>query len=247
GRGRRDADTQERQSGFGDDGHGQVYGGDDQHGPQYIGQDVAPQDGERAHADQARGLHVFFVALDHGGAAYRAGILNPPRYSDGEDKHIQGKAVMGIARQQTARNAVDQQRDEDGGEGKLDIGNTHDDAVDAAAGIAADQAQRDADHQREHDGGQAHQQGDARAIQDGGQHVAALVVGAQQEPWIAIDRPGGRDIGVQQVEGGQVEGVVGGYQGREQRTQADQQCNDRRDDGRGRTAEAVENVAVIGA
>ena len=47
------------------------------------------------------------------------------------------------------RHAVDQQRDQDRREGELDVGDAHDERVDAAADIAGQQAERDAERGRE--------------------------------------------------------------------------------------------------
>src|SRR3546814_20826747 len=87
--------------------------------------------------------------------------------------------------------------------------------------------------------------GDARSVQYGRQHVAPLVVGAQQETRVAGRRPGWRNIGIQKIKGGQVEGAVRRYDGREQGAQADRQGDHGRTNRRRRTAETVENIAFI--
>ena len=105
----------------------------------------------------------------------------PARNADREDQDVQRQLVVHVARQQAARHAVDQQRHQDGGKRELHVGDAHDDAVDPSARIAADQPERDAQDHGEQHRGKAHQQRDARAIQDGRQDIAALVVGAQHE------------------------------------------------------------------
>jgi hypothetical protein len=88
----------------------------------------------REQADDARGLHVFLVALDQRRAAHRARELRPVGDADGEDHDVERDLVVHVARQRGAR-AVDQQRDQDGREGQLDVGDAHD-RIDRAAEIA---------------------------------------------------------------------------------------------------------------
>ena len=103
-------------------------------------------------ADDARGLHVFLVALHQRGAAHRAGVLHPAGRGDGEDQHVHRQLVVHALRQRNARDTVDQQRDQDGREGQLNVGHAHDERIDRAADVAGDQSQRDADQHRQHHG-----------------------------------------------------------------------------------------------
>ncbi len=124
-------------------------GGDDQHRPHDVGQDMPAQDGEGTNADEAGCLHVFLVAFHQRGTAHGAGVLHPAGDADGEDQHVQRQLVVHVARQEAPRHAVDQQRYQDGRERQLHVGDAHDEAVHAAAGVAADKAQRHAQHHRE--------------------------------------------------------------------------------------------------
>ncbi len=87
-----------------------------------------------------------------------------------------------IARQHRPRNAVDQQRDQDRRKRQLHVGDAHDEGVELAADVAGDRAPatRRAPsrkcHRRKTD-----QQRYARAEHDRREHVAALVVGAEQD------------------------------------------------------------------
>ena len=86
-----------------------------------------------------------------------------------------------------AHDAVDQQRDQDRRKGELHVGDAHDDRVDRAAEIAAEQAERDAEHHR-HARTEAKPtiERHARAVHDRRQDVAALVVGAERERPVAV-------------------------------------------------------------
>ena len=81
----------------------------------------------------------------------------------------------------TRADAVDQQRDQDRREGELHVGDAHDERVDAAAEVAGEEAERrrraPATNSTE---AMPDAERDARAVHDGRQHVAALVVGAEQ-------------------------------------------------------------------
>ncbi len=100
-------------------------------------------------ADQASGLDVFLVALDERHAAHSARILDPVGQADGNDEDPEVAGVDLVVLEDGADDAVDQQRDEDRGEGQLDVGDAHNDRVDFAADITGDQSERDADAQRE--------------------------------------------------------------------------------------------------
>jgi hypothetical protein len=113
------------------------------------------------------------------------------------DQHRERDQLMQLARHRRPRHAVDQQRDQDGGERQLHVGDAHDERIDAPARVARDQPQHDADQHRQQHRGQADQERHAGAVQDGRVQVAALAVGAQQVGRQAIGLPGGRQQGVQ--------------------------------------------------
>ena len=60
-------------------------------------------------------------------------------------EHEQGDRCVRVARKNRPRHAVDEQRDEDRGEGQLHVGGAHDEGVETPAGIPRDQSQTDAD------------------------------------------------------------------------------------------------------
>ncbi len=99
---------------------------------------------------------------------------------DREDQHEQRDVAVRVARQHGAGDAVDQQRDQDRRERELHVGDAHDEGVELAARVAGDEAQRDAEHDRERDRQQPDQERDAGTEHDRGEHVAPLVVGAEQ-------------------------------------------------------------------
>jgi hypothetical protein len=58
------------------------------------------------------------------------------------------------------------------------------------------------------DGEHAHRQGDARAVEDGAQEIAALRVGAEEEARVAAGKPSRRQVGVEHVKAREVERVL---------------------------------------
>ena len=112
-------------------------------------------------------------------------------------------------RQQRARDAVDQQRDQDRRKRQLHVGHPHDERVGLAADVAREQAERRRRApSRTAPSADADQQRDARAEQDRRQHVAPLVVGAERERPVAARQPRRRLQRVRQVDLRQVERVV---------------------------------------
>ena len=215
-----------------------------QHRPHHVRQHVRQHDGERPPADDARRLHVLLLALDHGRAAHRARVVHPAGEADGEDQHRDGDVVVALGRQRDARHAVDEQRDQDRREGKLHVGHAHDQRVQPAAEVAGQQSQRYAEDQREKNRGQPDAERDARAVHDGRQDVAALVVGAEEVRALAALDPGRRLERRVQVKRGGVERVLRGEPGREQRRADTDQRQRGRDHGDRRPAEAPGEVVV---
>ena len=66
-----------------------------------------------------------------------------------------------------------------GGNRELDVRDAHQDVVDAPARIARDEADDDAERAGQADGDHAHEQRDARAVDEPAQDVAADLVGAE--------------------------------------------------------------------
>ena len=87
---------------------------------------------------------------------------------------------MGIARQHRASHAVDQQSDQNGRKGELNVGDAHDDGVELAADISGDQAQAHPQQHGEYHRSETDEQRYSRSEHDGRQEVAALIVGTEQ-------------------------------------------------------------------
>ncbi len=73
--------------------------------------------------------------------------------------------------------------------------------VHPAAEIAGEEPEEDAERRRDQHGAAADGDGDACAVEDRREEVAALVVGAEQEARIAVGREGRRELGVGEVVG----------------------------------------------
>ena len=71
-------------------------------------------------------------------------------------------------------------REQDGRDRELDVGDAHQRVVDAPARITRDEADEDAERAGEADGDHAHEQRDARAVDEPAQDVAAHLVGAEE-------------------------------------------------------------------
>jgi hypothetical protein len=175
-----------------------------------------------------------------------ARVLHPVRQADGEDQDVQRDLVVRAPRERDPRNAVDQQRDQDGGKRKLHVGDAHDECVHLAAGITGDEPERHAEHDGERDRREADEERNPRPEHDGREHVAPLVVGAEQEHRATAFHPRRRQQRVRQIQRPQVEGIVRGDEGREERAH-DAQRKYREGDHRDRRMpEAPRDVAVPG-
>jgi hypothetical protein len=75
--------------------------------------------------------------------------------------------------------AMQQQHEQDEGEGKEDVGGTHDHRVDPTAVVARDRTQREADDQGDRHSDHADQHGHPRRDKHAREHVATEVVGAE--------------------------------------------------------------------
>ena len=202
------------------------------------------EDRGRCDADYARRLHVLLAFLDQSGAAHRARVGRPVGNADRDDQHDQRYVAVRAARQDGARNAIDQERDQDCRKRQLDVGGAHDEGVEPSATIARDEPQADAQHDRERDRSDPDEQGDARAEHDGGEHIAALIVGAEQIFGLGALHAVGRCQRVGQVECGEVEGVMRRNPGREERRGEADGEHQRRHDRDRRAAESIREVRV---
>src|SRR5690606_17959767 len=107
-----------------------------------------------------------------------------------------------------AHHGQQHQRHQDGGKAQDEVDDAHQHGVDEAAYVGSHQPGHAADGGGQAYRRQAHHQADAQAVQNGAEHVAALVVGAQQVN-LAVHRGGAwRQAAVEQVQVGEVVGVV---------------------------------------
>ncbi len=150
---------------------------------------MAEHDLRRRQADQLRRRDIILVLLDHHRTAHGAGVLHPEAETDGDDQHAERAHLIEPVAEQRFGDAIDQQCDQDRGEGELDVGDSHDHGVDHATEVAGDQPEGDTECAGEHHAGDADRQRDAQAVQDRGEHVAALLVGAEQEWTLAVGGP----------------------------------------------------------
>ena len=129
-----------------------------------------------------------------------------------------------MPRYDRARDAIDQQRDQDRGKRQLHVGDAHDQRIELAADIPGDKTQADADDYREDDRGEADQQRNPRAEHDRGQQVATLIVGPEQVFRPRTGEATRRRQRVEQVQRRQIERIVRSDPRREQRSgEADKQ------------------------
>ena len=89
--------------------------------------------------------------------------------------------------------------EEQNGKGELDVARAHEHIVEPAPVEAAEHAQGDPRRSRDDHGDESHDQGDARAIQETAQHVAAERVGAERMGGAAARAPHGRSQTLQQI------------------------------------------------
>ena len=85
---------------------------------------------------------------------------------------------------------------------------------------------------------------DARAVEDGGKHVAALIVRSQQKAPVAVGSPDRRQMGIEQTEVPQIEGVVRRDPWRECRREHDREGHQGRDHGHLRMEERIDEVVI---
>ena len=96
-------------------------------------------------ANELGGGDIVLVLLDHDGAAHRAGVLHPKTQPDREHQDGQHAHLVELVAKDRFGDAVDQERDQDGRERELHVGDAHDQPVDGAAEIAGRQPEHDAE------------------------------------------------------------------------------------------------------
>ena len=112
----------------------------------------------------------------------------------------------------------------------MQIDHAHEDDVGPATDIRGNEADDDTDGQRHHGGEDAHAQTDAQAVKDRRQHVAALIVGAEQEGPTRTTLATGREFAVHDVELREVVRVLRRDHWRADRDGEGQQQHDQRGD-----------------
>ena len=153
---------------------------------------------------------VLPVPLDEGRAPDRTRVLDPSREPDREDQHRHRDAVVVGLPERGAGDPVHHYRDENGREGELDVGDAHGNRIHPAPDEARDEARRDPEEHREQHPGEPDEEGDAGSEDDGRDHVAALIVGPEQETRIAALEPDRGEERIGEPELVRIEGVVGG-------------------------------------
>ena len=148
---------------------------------------------------------------------------------DHQDEQWHGKAAKRLAAEASAHQRERDDGEDEGRERKLHVGDPGNEAVHPAPDIAGDETEGDADGSLDGDGEHADGQGDARAVEDGAQEIAALRVGAEEEARVAAGKPSRRQVGVEHVEAGKVEWVLRGDQRRGKRRERDEPQQNRRD------------------
>ena len=171
-----DAQTQEGQRGFGQDGGAEAHrAGDDQ-----LRDDVGDQMAEDAVPDlDAAGLggqHELLLAQREDLAADQTGNARPAE--EAQDQHQVHHALPGIDAHRVHGRTDD---DDDGhrGDAVENIDDTHNNVVDPAAEVAGDAAHQDAEGRFNDNNDEADDQRDTSAVHQAGQHVHTVRVGAE--------------------------------------------------------------------
>ena len=164
-------------------------------------------DAHRCHADDARRLHILLVALHERRTAHGACVLHPAGESDRDDQDAERERIVSVWKQGPA-DTGDQKRNQDRGKRKHHVAHPHDEGVDVPTRVARQQAQTDADQQRQHHRGKTDEQRNSRPVHQRRQHVAALFVGAQCVLGGSAFHPRRRQHRVCQVQRLQIERVV---------------------------------------
>ena len=164
--GDRQAQAEEGEGGFQGDGGGHLHRRDNDQRRQAVGQQVAEHNARSGQGQHLRGLDVFAAPLDHRRAAHGARVVSPLHGDQRDDD------LAGALPEQGQQHQGDQNRRE----GELDVGNAHQHAIGTPAHVGGQHADHRADQQGDEGGRGAHQQRDAQAVEDAGEHVAALVI-----------------------------------------------------------------------
>ena len=141
---------------------------DDQRGGD-VREDVQGEDARGRGAERDRGLHVGGPAHGEDRAAHDA--HEGGRVDDADRQHD--------VDERGAEHRGDRDRQQDRGEGEEDVHQQRERAVEPAAAVAGDQPEQHAERARDADRDHADLEGDARAVEQAAEDVAAELVGAE--------------------------------------------------------------------
>src|SRR5215470_11702682 len=189
GRGRGNAQAEERETRLGADSRRDVEGGYHDERVERVRKHVSGHEPELSRSDRLRGHHVVVLADGEGEAPGQAYEVRQERYPDGED----------LVDQRPAERRHDDQREEQRGEGHQHVGAAHDGRLGAAAAEPGEDAERYADREGNHHRGETDLQRDARAPDDAAQDVPSELVRPQPVP---LDRAWALEDGVGELRRG---------------------------------------------
>ncbi len=182
--GRLDGQAQEGQAALGDDDHGHADERVRRRRHRHVRHDLPPQDAPVAGAQHAGGQHELALGEGERGAPDEP----DPRGDAEHTQHDQHVTQVGTGEGDHG------QREHQRGERLRHVVDRHDDRVRGLAAVAGQDAERGADSQAEQDGADADTEGDAGAVHDPAEHVAAETVGAERVRGAGtrLGRPGER-------------------------------------------------------
>jgi len=140
--------------------------------------------------------------------------------------------------------AGEEQRDQDRGKRQHHVADPHDQRIEAAADVAGEEPEADADDERQQHRRAADEERDARAEHQRREDIAALLVGAEQVLGRAALHPRRRQHRIAQLERRQVERIVRRDDVGEQRSDEAKQRHDRGADRGRRASKRMPEVAV---
>ena len=135
---------------------------------------------------QRGGFHVLLLPLRQRDAAGGTGVQRPLHDHQGQH-HVEDPL---------AEDRQQDQRHQDGREAQLKVHHAHDERIRTAAVVGGVQADQGPEAQGDQHRDEGHPEADAQAVEDGAQHVAALIVGAQPVGHQVPLRPAGGGVRV---------------------------------------------------
>ena len=170
GGGGRDAESEKTHGGLGEDGSGHADRGLNDDRLNDVGKNVADDDAQIAGAEGAGGFDEFAFAGGEDLSADEAGIAHPTAERKREHEIKDSGAAEGDERN----------RQQDSRERKKRVHQDNiDEAVDGSSVVSSDGADDESEGERGEDDATADQHGDARAVDDARENVAAQFVGAE--------------------------------------------------------------------